>query len=176
MHGGRKRVVGAGAHVDVIVGVDWFLRAHCSTQNLYGAIRDDFVGVHVGLSTRAGLPNYEWEVVEEGEIRNLRGSLLYSFAKRRILRPNAFPLSLLFACGGMVVVVTEPEFHVHFCCSTFENSECTDNGRRHAVMRLIDFEVLEGAFGLRSPIFVRGNGDLAKGIAFCSCSLALISA
>lgn len=35
-------------------------------------------------------------------------------------------------------------------------------------MGLIYLEVGEGAFGLGAPIFVRGNLDLAKSVAFCS--------
>lgn len=64
--------------------------------------------------------------------------------------------------------VTESESHIHCCCGTFEDTEGADNGRRHAIEGLIDFEVLQRAFGLGAPVFVRGNLHFAKGITFRS--------
>lgn len=69
--------------------------------------------------------------------------------------------------------VTESVFHVHRRRGAFENTECADNRRRHAVTRLIDLEVLQRAFGLRAPVFVGGDLNLAKGIAFDSGRLGL---
>ena len=67
MHDGREAIVGRGGHVDVIIGVDGFLGAHGAAQDLNGTVRDDLVGVHVGLRARAGLPYYQGEMVEELE-------------------------------------------------------------------------------------------------------------
>lgn len=49
MHGSGERVVGRGGHVDVVVGVDRLLGAHGTPKDLNGTVRDDLVGVHVGL-------------------------------------------------------------------------------------------------------------------------------
>lgn len=61
------------------------------------------------------------------------------------------------AYGGvlrMVMEVTESESHIHRRCGPLEDPECADNGRRHAIVGLVDSEVLQGAFGLGAPIFV----------------------
>lgn len=59
-------------------------------------------------------------------------------------------------CGDLRVVVriTESVSHVHRRCGTFEDAECANNGRGHAIMRLIDLEVLQRAFRLGAPILV----------------------
>ena len=49
VHDGWEGVVGRGRHVDVVIGMDRLLRTHCSSEDLDGAIGDDFVGIHVGL-------------------------------------------------------------------------------------------------------------------------------
>ena len=67
MHDGGEGVVAAGGHVDVIVGVHGLLAAHFSSQQLDGAVGDDFVGVHVALRAGSRLPDYEREVVDEFE-------------------------------------------------------------------------------------------------------------
>ena len=67
--------------------------------------------------------------------------------------------------------LTEPIVHVYCRCGAFEDAECTDDRRRHAILGLVDFEILEGAFGLRAPIFGGIDLDLAKGVRFCSSGL-----
>ena len=47
--------------VDVVVGVDGLFRAKDPAQNLDGAIGDDLVRIHVGLSTGTSLPNHLYE-------------------------------------------------------------------------------------------------------------------
>ena len=81
VHDGGEGVVGGGAHVDVVVGVDGLLAAHGAAQNLNGAVGDDLVGVHVGLGAGAGLPDNEGEVVDELEGGDLLGSLLDGLSK-----------------------------------------------------------------------------------------------
>lgn len=80
VHDGREGVVGGGRAVDVVVGVDGLLGTHGATEDLDSSVGDDFVGVHVGLGTRASLPNDEREVVEELEVGNLFGRLLNCLA------------------------------------------------------------------------------------------------
>lgn len=63
MHGSGERVIGRGGHVDVVVGVDRLLGAHGTAKDLNGTVRDNLVGVHVGLSARTGLPDNQREMV-----------------------------------------------------------------------------------------------------------------
>jgi hypothetical protein len=81
VHDSGEGVVGGGAHVDVVVGVDGLLAAHGAAQNLNGAVGDDLVGVHVGLGAGAGLPDDQREVVNELERGNLLGGLLDRLAE-----------------------------------------------------------------------------------------------
>ena len=59
VHRGRKRVVAALRHVDVIVGMDRRLAAARRARELVRAIRDDLVHVHVGLRPAPRLPHDE---------------------------------------------------------------------------------------------------------------------
>lgn len=76
VHDGREGIIGGGGAVDMVVGMDRLFGAHGAAQDLDGAVRDDFVGVHVGLGARAGLPNNEGEVVEQLQVSDLLGGLL----------------------------------------------------------------------------------------------------
>lgn len=80
VHDGGEGVVGGGGHVDVVVGVDRLLGAHLAAEDLNGAVGDDFVGVHVGLSAGAGLPDDEREVVDELEGSDFGSGFLDSLA------------------------------------------------------------------------------------------------
>lgn len=81
MHYCWEGVVGGGGHVDVVVWVDGFLGALFTAEDLDGAVGDDFVGVHVRLGARTGLPDDEGEVVEEGEGGDFFGGLLDGFSQ-----------------------------------------------------------------------------------------------
>lgn len=76
VHDGGERVVGAGRHVDVVVGVDWFLASHFPSKNFDCSVGDDFVGIHIGLCSRTGLPNDQGEVIDQFEGCHLSSSLL----------------------------------------------------------------------------------------------------
>lgn len=65
-------------------------------------------------------------------------------------------------------VHTKSISHIHSGSCALQNTECPDDGRGHAILGLVDAEVLERSLGLRSPILVGGNLDLAKGIALGS--------
>jgi hypothetical protein len=80
VHNSREGVVGGGGAVDVVVGVNGLLAAHLPSEDLNGAIADDFIGVHVGLGAGAGLPDNQGEVVDQLEVGNLLSSLLDSLA------------------------------------------------------------------------------------------------
>lgn len=86
VHDGGESVVGGGASVDVVVGVDGRLGAHVAAEDLNGTVGDDFVGVHVGLGARAGLPDDEREVVKELAIGNFLGGLLDGLSDLGICR------------------------------------------------------------------------------------------
>mmetsp|Transcript_7272 Transcript_7272/g.13084 ORF Transcript_7272/g.13084 Transcript_7272/m.13084 type:complete len:237 (-) Transcript_7272:39-749(-) len=61
-HGSGERVVGRHSHVAVVVGVDGVLGADLAAEHLDGAVREDFVHVHVGLGAAAGLVDDEGKV------------------------------------------------------------------------------------------------------------------
>ncbi len=62
-HGGGEDVVGGLAVVNVIVGVDEFVGAEGSAENLIGAVGDDLVRVHVEADAGAGLEDVDGELV-----------------------------------------------------------------------------------------------------------------
>lgn len=66
---------------------------------------------------------------------------------------------------------TESILHVYGRGCALEDSKRSDHRRRHAVVRLIDLEVLQGALSLRSPVSVRRHLDPAEGICFGPCRL-----
>lgn len=102
VHGGGESVVGRGRHVDVVVGVDWLLGTHGTTEDLNGAVGDDLVGVHVGLSARAGLPDDEGEVIEELERCDFGGGFLDCFADFGVWRESVS--AMVFILGRSVGV------------------------------------------------------------------------
>ena len=57
----------------MIVRVNWFLGAHSTSKDLDSSVRNDFIGVHVGLGARSSLPNNKGEVVEMLEVSYLSG-------------------------------------------------------------------------------------------------------
>ena len=71
MDGRRDHVVGALAHVDVVVGVYGRLGADLTAQNLDGAVADHLVGVHVGRSAGAGLIDVNREIPIPSTVRHL---------------------------------------------------------------------------------------------------------
>jgi len=78
VHDSGEGVVGGGRHIDVVVRVNGLLGAHGTTQNLDSTVGDDLVGVHVGLSARAGLPDDQREVIQQLTLSDLGGGLLNS--------------------------------------------------------------------------------------------------
>lgn len=64
--------------------------------------------------------------------------------------------------------LTKTVAHVDGGSSSLEDTKGLDNGGGHAVLRLVDLEVLERSLSLGSPVLVGGDLDLAKGIALGS--------
>ncbi len=71
MHRGWERVVGGLPPVDVVVWVDGVFGADLAARELYGAVRDHLVGVHVGLGAAPSLPHDEREVLVEAPVDDL---------------------------------------------------------------------------------------------------------
>ena len=49
VHDGREGVVGGCRHVNVVIGMDWLLRTHLSTEYLDSPVRYNLVRIHIGL-------------------------------------------------------------------------------------------------------------------------------
>ena len=62
MHGGRDRVVGRLAHIDVIVRMHRLFGAEFAAERQIGGVGDHLVDVHVGLGAGAGLPHQQREM------------------------------------------------------------------------------------------------------------------
>ena len=55
----------------MVIGVDGLLGAHLTAKHLNSAVRDHFVGVHVGLGARPGLPDHQREMVVQLAVDDL---------------------------------------------------------------------------------------------------------
>ena len=105
----------------MVIRMNWLLAAHLSAQNLNCSVRDDLVGVHVGLSAGTGLPDDEGEVVKELPGDDFIGGLLNSFTE--------------FGVEGS-------ELGVDGCGGSLEDTEGTDDWGWEAIKRLVDVEIL----------------------------------
>jgi hypothetical protein len=74
VHGGRERVVGGLAVIDVVVGVDRSLRAHLSSGELDRTVGDHLIGIHIGLRARSGLEHHQREFAFQLPVDDLLGS------------------------------------------------------------------------------------------------------
>ena len=74
----------------------------------------------------------------------------------------------------IVMRLTKTEAHVDGGSGTLEDTEGLDNRGRHAILRLVDLEVLKGALSLGSPVLVTRDLDLAKGVALGTCRSHLV--
>ena len=66
---------------------------------------------------------------------------------------------------------TQSELHVHCGRGAFQYPERSYDGWWHAILWLVDLEVLEGPLGLSAPVFAGIDLNLSEGIAFRSCGL-----
>lgn len=167
VHDGGEGVVGGGAHVDVVVGVDGLLAAHGAAEDLDGAVGDDLVGVHVGLGAGAGLPDDEREVVDELERGNLLGGLDDGLAQLGVCNDSNRISGLSSFCleSRSRVQPTKSVLHIDSRSGALEDTKGLDERRRHAVLGLVDPEVAQRALGLASPVLAGVDLELAKGIA-----------
>jgi hypothetical protein len=163
VHDGREGVVGRGAHVNVVVGVDRLLAAHGAAKNLNGAVGDDLVGVHVGLGSGAGLPDDQREVVDQLERSNLLGGLLDSLAQLGVYISQRISVSSSFAPSSRIQP-TKSILHVDGGSSTLEDTKGPNHRRLHAILRLVDLKVAQRALSLGSPVLAGVDLELAEGI------------
>ena len=142
VHGGRERIVGGLRHVHVVVRVQQFL-----SGNGVAAVCHDLIDVHVRLRAAAGLEYDEREIAVQfsGEDLVARardgGALLFGHALRH-------------------------KRLVGLRRRLFQHGKGAEDLLRHRFMARSGGEVPAAAFGLRAPVFVGGNGDLAHGIVF----------
>src|SRR5256714_11848314 len=71
VHGGGERVVRRLRHVHVVVRVDGPLAPQLASGDFNRAVRDDLVGIHVGLRATARLPDAEGEVFVQAPLDHL---------------------------------------------------------------------------------------------------------
>jgi hypothetical protein len=101
-------------------------------------------------------------VVDKLERGYLLSSLLDSLSYLRVCNSSVMSLGPCRSCRTQAVL------HVDRRSSALEDTESAHNGWGHAVLGLVDLEVLEGALGLGSPVLVRRDLNFAKGIALGS--------
>jgi len=138
VNGGGDDVVAGLAEVYVVVGVDGIAAADFTAGELDGPVGDDFVGVHVGGGTRAGLEDVHDEVLIELAVDD-------------------------FLCGGGdefgTVLVESAEGVVDFGGGLFDQAYGPDEPARKAVTA--DGEVFHSPLGLGAPQGPFGDFDLA---------------
>ncbi|MNN21616.1 hypothetical protein D3C81_1349450 [compost metagenome] len=143
VHGRRIGVVRRLAHVDVVVGVDRLLGAHLAAQHLDGAVRDDFVGVHVRLGARTRLPDHQREVVVQLAFDHFIGG-----GDDGVGQLGVQLAQVAVGLGG----------------GAFDDAQGPDDGQRHLFPA--DLEVAERALRLSAPVAVGGDLDGAEGVGF----------
>ncbi len=141
MHRGRDHVVRGLAAVDVVIRVYAASAARLSHQ-FGGAIGNHLVGVHVGLRSRAGLPDGQREVLVE-------------FSGGNFCRGLGDRISEL--------AVEEAEVAVHAGCGSLDRRNRMNQRQRHGVAAR---KMMQGALGLGSPQRRRGHFDRPETVAF----------
>ncbi|KAH3686523.1 hypothetical protein WICPIJ_002501 [Wickerhamomyces pijperi] len=131
VHDSWESVVGRLGLVDVVVWVDWLLGTQLTAQQLNGSVGDDFVGVHVGLSTGPSLEDNQWEVVQQ-------------------LTGRDFISGLLDGLGDGWVQSTEG--FVDNGSGLLQDTEGSDNRLWHLFSGTTDLEVLQRSLGLSTPV------------------------
>ena len=138
-------IVGGLGAVHIVVRVNEFA-AKVSAHDFSTTVRDNFVGVHVGLGTRTGLPDNKGEMVSEFALNDLISSF----------------------DDGVSFLGVKSIVQVSFCSGFLQDTEGTDNRDGHTLAFASNFEVLERALSLGSPVAVSGNLDRAKGVCLLS--------
>ena len=130
VHGRGKGVVGGLAHIDVIVGV-----TELFAGNLIGSVGNNLVGVHVGLSTGACLPDHQREVLVQCAGKNLIAGL---FDHCKLFLSHFFGSQLGIGHG----------------CRLFQNAESMGDFSGHGFNSNADSEIFMAPLGLGGPELV----------------------
>ncbi len=143
MHGGRDRVVGRLAHIDVIVRMHRLFGAEFAAERQIGGVGDHLVDVHVGLRAGTGLPHQQREMPVQpavGDVLRHRDDRLRAAAVERT--------EIAVDLGG----------------GALDQAERTHDLDRHAFRT--DAEIVQRALGLRAPQPVGGDSERPEGVAF----------
>ena len=129
----------------MVVRVHGLFAAHGAAQHFDRAVRDHFVGVHVGLGAGASLPDDEGELVVVlafhhlgGSIHDGRADFLVEYAKLNV------------HCGGRAL----------------QCAQRVDERLGHGLAT--DLEIIEAASCLRAPVFIGRYLYRTNSIMFCS--------
>ena len=141
MHHRRKAVVRRLRAIDVVVRVDRLARSEGMPQQLVGPVGDHLVGIHVRLGAGSRLPDRQGEVVVEPSLPDLPGRCLDGIRQR-----GGQGAQVPVRAGGRKLL----------------KAEGADQGRGEAL--LADLEERQRPLGLRAPVAVGWNLDLAEGI------------
>ena len=139
VHRAGEGVVGGLAEIAMVVRMHRRFCAERRAELLIGEVGDDFVGVHVGLRARAGLPHDQRKMRIEFAIDNLLRALhdgVADFFIHQILR------------------------NIHPRRTAFNNAQRANHRARHPFGAY--FEVLQRSLRLRAPIFIRRHFNFAK--------------
>ena len=143
MHRGREGVVRGLRPVHMVIRMDRILRADHAAEHLDGAVGDHFIGVHIGLGARAGLPDRQGEMVIPLALGDLecRGGDRVRLA------------------GGHVA-----EALIGECCRSLDDTQRPDERHRHGLDA--DRKVDQGAGGLRAKEFFGRDFKRSKAVGF----------
>jgi len=121
-------------------------RSEFSSKDFGSSVRDDFVRVHVRLSSRSSLPNDKWEMVIKLTFTDFLRSLDNS-------------ISFLFI---------ETVAFISSSCSFFQNTKRSNNWKWHSFSFSTNFKVHQTSLSLCTPISIGWNLEWSKGITFSS--------
>ena len=106
----------------MIVRVNGSLGAHDATRKFDGAIRDYFVGIHIGLSARTGLEDNQREMVVELALDDLIGG----------------------ACNQVCDILGQlSQLGVCQCRGLLQRSQCTHHGAAPDESVTADVEIVQ---------------------------------
>ena len=124
-----------------------FLLPIVAAGQLDRAVRDHLVRVHVRLRAAAGLPDEQGKVIVERAVDHLVGR-----ARRSARRSG---------CGSV------PSSPLVSAAAFFRMPSARISGRGEVLVA--DVEVVQRPLGLRAPVPVGGDRDLAHAVGFCAC-------
>src|SRR5436853_7888421 len=131
--------------------MDRLFRSHLAAGDLYRAVRDNLVRIHVGLRAGTGLPNAQRKMRVELTVDHLVRCLDDQF--HLVLRQLS-------------------KLEIDYRRGLFQNAECANDLSRHYIETYI--EMNERTLSLRSPIYVRRHLDLAHRVGLDTCFCALL--